>query len=83
MGRPLSPTGTKMDEYVLEAEMALGHAEKLALAPLVDRVIDPVEWVGAMGRVIIELRCARLAVGEIRSIVDDNKRRGRFKEIEL
>ena len=71
-----------MAKDVLEAEMALGHAEKAALAPLVDQVIDPVEWVGAMGVVIRELRCARLAIGEIRSIVDDNKRRGRFKLIE-
>ena len=82
MGRPLSPTGSVMDEAIVTAEMALCLAEKAAVFPLMKRMVDPVEWAGAMGDVINELRKARLAVAQVRSIVDDNKRRGRYQESE-
>ena len=82
MGRPLSPMGSVMDEAITAAEMAICQAEKAAVTPLMKKVVDPVEWAAAMGKVIDELISARGAVAQVRSIVDDNKRRGRFKEIE-
>ena len=82
MGRPPSPTGEIMNDYVTDLLRALIRLGQAARKPLIDRETDPVEWAGAMGEVLEDLDAAEACAREIAGIIEANQRRGTQAERE-
>jgi hypothetical protein len=65
-----------MDGHITQLLMALTRAGQAARRPLIDREVDPVEWVAAVGQILKELDAAAYEARQIERIVESNRRRG-------
>ena len=75
MGRPLSWKGEIMGDHIEITEFALAAAEQELIDELKNLTIEPTEWAACAGRVLSELRKARIATLQMRQIFDDNNKK--------